>query len=202
MAFQDGPRHDITSMLYLYKVFCNITVLWTGLIHHLHTQSMLKCVCVILAKSGLLPEVKTMLGDNGGQRWSGSCCHIHVASIQIVLYHCGDVDQPAIPLAHPFHPRVPLPRFEPKNLGYCQMCLGCISAFWPILDYFQRCRLYWMAVLFQYDQSHDFKTIFHPYKVLCNLVVMWIGMLYPRYTNSSPECSGPGLNQIIWAING
>ena len=47
----DGPGHVDMSILYPYKVFCNLAVLWTRLVHPLHNHSL--SVCPILAKSGL-----------------------------------------------------------------------------------------------------------------------------------------------------
>ena len=49
---------------------------------------------------------------------------------KVFVEPCGDVDGPTILLAQTLRPRMPRPRLEHNDLGYCWVGLGCVNQQW------------------------------------------------------------------------
>ena len=85
----DGQSHVAISMFHPYKVVCNFAEVWIGLIYPWHTHSIPECHGQDLSQRiyAIARWVEGVLAGNGVSRWSVTCSHIQVASIQSVLYY-------------------------------------------------------------------------------------------------------------------
>ena len=182
MVVQDGQGHVIISMLYSYRVLCNLVVIWISLTYLQHTNSIPEYSGLDLSTSSwdISGWVQGVLTSYCGPRWSNACYHTHVEFIHKVLVLW-------IGLLHPIHTHS-----SPK-------CMPDFGQIWAIVGRVK-------TMLGGNGGPRWSGSCFHIHAVSiqssCKLMAIWFGLKYPQHTHSIPEYSVPDLSTRIWAIAG